>query len=104
MYAVIDNQGKQYKVQAGDEVLLDLMDAAAGELVELGCVLAVGGDGEFRVGRPHLPGARVLAEVLGHEKGPKLRMMRHQPTKGRQAKVGHRQKHTRVVVREIHAD
>jgi large subunit ribosomal protein L21 len=83
MYAVIDHKGKQYKVRTGEEVLVDLMRAGEGELVQFD---------------------RVLAEVLRHEKGPKLTMMRHQATKNRQAKMGHRQQYTRVLIREIHPD
>ena len=104
MYAVIDNHGKQYKVQAGDEILVDLLDAQEGELVQFDRVLMVGGDGEVRIGRPLLLGARALAEILRHEKGPKLTMMRFHPTRGKQAKKGHRQKYTRVVIREIHPE
>ncbi|MGD2175512.1 MAG: 50S ribosomal protein L21 [Candidatus Brocadiaceae bacterium] len=104
MYAVIDNGGKQYKVETGDEIRVDLMDAEEGELVEFGRVLMVRNDGEVRVGQPDLGGARVLAEVIRHEKGPKLTMMRHQATKMRQAKKGHRQKYTRVLIREIHPE
>ena len=104
MYAVIDHKGKQYKVRTGEEVLVDLMRAAEGELVQFDRVLAIGGDGEPRIGTPRLPSARVLAEVLRHEKGPKLTMMRHQATKNRQSKKGHRQNYTRVLIREIHPD
>ncbi|NLW51610.1 MAG: 50S ribosomal protein L21 [Candidatus Brocadiaceae bacterium] len=104
MYAVIDHKGKQFKVQTGDEVLVDLMRAEEGELVQFDRVLAVGGDGEPCIGTPQVPGARVLAEVVRHEKGPKLTMMRHQATKNRQAKMGHRQQYTRVLIREIHPE
>ena len=104
MYAIIDNHGKQYRVEPGDEVRVDLMSAQEGELVEFDRVLMVGDNGRTRVGTPQLPGARVLAEVLRHEKGPKLTMLRHQATKNRQAKKGHRQRYTRVLIREIHPE
>jgi large subunit ribosomal protein L21 len=104
MYAIIDDKGKQYKVRTGDQVRVDLMDADEGELVEFDRVLMVGGNGELKIGTPQVTGARVLAEVLRHEKGPKLTMMRFQATKNRQAKKGHRQKYTRVIIREIHPE
>ena len=104
MYAVIDNHGKQYKVQTGDQVQVDLMDADEGELVQFDRVLMVGGDGEARIGTPQLEGARVLAEVMRHEKGRKLTMMRLQAVGNKQAKMGHRQKYTRVIIREIHPE
>ncbi len=104
MYAVIDNKGKQYKVEVGDRVQMDLMPIDIGELVEFDRVLMVGGEEEPQIGTPQVPNARVLAEVVAHEKGPKLTMMRHQATKMRQAKMGHRQKYTRVLIREIHPE
>jgi len=104
MYAVIDNNGKQYKVQTGEEVRVDLMDADVGELVEFDRVLMIGSEGQPCVGTPQVPGARVLAEVIRHEKGPKLTMLRHHSKGTRQAKMGHRQKYTRVLIREIHPE
>lgn len=103
MYAIIDDKGKQYKVQVGDEVRMDLIGAEEGELVQFDRVLMIGGD-ECRIGTPHVPGARVLAEIIQHEKGPKLTMMRLQATGNRQAKKGHRQKYSRILVREIHPE
>ena len=102
MYAVIDDKGKQYRVGVGDELVVDLMKVPEGDLVEFDRVLMVGGEQGRgpRVGRPVLAGARVLAEVVRHEKGPKLRILRyHGP---HQTKKGHRQRCTRVIVREIH--
>jgi len=104
MYAVIDDKGKQYKVETGDELRVDLLDAQEGELVAFDRVLLIGDGNDVRVGTPQVPGARVLAEVVRHEKGPKLTMMRFQATKNRQAKMGHRQKYSRVIIREIHPE
>jgi large subunit ribosomal protein L21 len=104
MYAIIDDKGKQYKVSVGEEVVVDLMKAQVGDYVEFDRVLMVGGEGDEtpRMGRPQVEGARVLAEVLRHEKGPKVTMLRYNPTsKPSRAKKGHRQKYTRVVIREV---
>jgi large subunit ribosomal protein L21 len=104
MYAVIDDKGKQYKVETGEEVRVDLMDAQEGTLVQFDRVLLIGDGNNVRIGRPLVPGARVLAEVVRHEKGPKIRMMRFQARENRQAKRGHRQKYSRVIIREIHPE
>ncbi len=104
MYAVIDDKGKQYKVETGQEVRVDLMSAKEGELVQFDRVLLIGDGKQVRIGTPQVPGARVLAEVVRHEKGPKITMMRFQATKNRQAKRGHRQKYSRVIIREIHPE
>jgi len=102
MYAIIDDKGRQYKVAVGAEVAVDLMKVREGDLVEFCRVLMVGGeDGrEPRVGRPVVEGARVLAEVIRHEKGPKVTTLRYRGPN--QTKKGHRQRFTRVLVREIH--
>jgi len=106
MYAIVDDKGKQYKAEVGEELLIDLMDQDEGQLVELGRVLMVGGEemDEPRIGKPAVEGARVLAEILGEVKGPKLQFLKHKATKNRQAKMGHRQRYTRVIVREIHPE
>ena len=81
MYAVIDDRGKQYKVQVGDQILVDLKDTPPGELVQFD---------------------RVLAEVMRHEKGKKLVGARFKGP--HQTKWGHRQRYTRMVIREIHPE
>jgi large subunit ribosomal protein L21 len=104
MYAVIDNKGQQYKVELGEEVLMDRLDTPEGELVQFDRVLMVSGeeDQEPRIGQPQVEGARVLGEVLRHERGPKLTGVRYKgPT---QTKMGHRQDYTRVKIREIHPE
>jgi large subunit ribosomal protein L21 len=104
MYAVIDNHGKQYRVQAGDEIQVDLIAADEGELVQFDRVLVIGSEEKTVIGTPHVLGARVLAQILRHEKGPKLIMMRFQPEENKQARKGHRQKYTRIKIREIHPE
>ena len=104
MYAVVDHKSKQYKVFTGDEILLDLIDVPVGELVALERVLMIGDEeGQpARVGRPQVPGARVLAEVLRHEKGPKVTTIRFKGP--HQTQRGHRQRYTRVRIQEIHPE
>jgi len=101
MYAIVEAKGKQYKVEPGQEVVVDLMKAEPGEKVELDQVLLVGGlkKGELRVGTPTVEGARVVAEVMRHEKGPKLLMVKYRDGLGK--KKGHRQRYTRLVVKDI---
>lgn len=106
MYAFIDHGGRQYKVQVGDELQVDLMGVDDGELVEFDRVLMVAGEEgrEPRIGAPQLPGARVVAEVVGPGKGPKLTMLRYWSKKKNRRKVGHRQHYTQVLIKEIHPE
>jgi len=79
MYAVFDHKGKQYKSAAGEELLVDHLPVPVGELVEFDRVLMIGGEEGRppRIGQPQVEGARVLAEVVRHEKGPKLISLRY---------------------------
>jgi large subunit ribosomal protein L21 len=101
MYAVIDDKGKQYKVELGEVLQVDLAGAEPGEWIEFERVLMVGGeDGqEPRIGRPLVEGALVRAEVIKHDKGRKVITLRYKGP--HQTKKGHREKYTRVIIREI---
>lgn len=107
MYAIIEESGGQRKVQAGDVILVDLIDAGAatpGKAITFDKVLLVGGSGEARVGTPYVAGARVQAEVVeGVVQGEKLRIQYFQPKKGSRRRTGHRQRYTRVKVTAINA-
>ena len=72
MYAIIEHDGRQYKVEEGQKLLIDYRDAAAGSAVEFDQVLALRDDAGLKLGRPKLDGVRVSAEVLGVRQGPKL--------------------------------
>lgn len=104
MYAVVNERGKQYRVAEGEEVLIDSLNVSEGELIEFDNVLMVGGceGAEPMIGRPRLGGARVLAEVLRHERGPKIHTVRFKGPS--QTTIGHRQDYTRVRIKEIHPD
>ncbi len=104
VYAVVDNKGKQYRVEAGDEVLVDRLAAPVGESVEFARVLLIGGEQgrEPRIGQPTVDGARVLAQVVRHEKGRKVIALRYKGPS--QTKRGHRQRYTRLRIQEIHPE
>ncbi len=104
MYAVINDKGNQYRVAEGEEVLIDALKAPIGDLIEFDHVLMVGGceDEEPKIGRPEIQGARVLAEVVAHERGPKVHTVRFKGPS--QTTIGHRQNYTRVKISEIHPD
>mgnify|MGYP005843620665 CR=1 FL=1 len=101
MYAVVESGGRQYKVEVGQTVDVDLLPAASGETIELGRVLMVGHDGEASVGQPLVAGAKVLAEVVGEVRGPKLIVLKYKPKVRYRRKLGHRQSYTRVLIKEI---
>lgn len=101
MYAIIVDSGRQFKVEEGDELLLDYRDVAPGSELTFNKVLACGGAGEPRLGKPTLPGAMVTAQVLGPAQGPKLVVQKMRRRKNFRRRTGHRQVHTRVRISKI---
>ena len=101
MFAVLKTGGKQYKVQSGDVLRIEKIDADAGETVQFNDILMVGGDTAF-VGAPLIEGAAVQAEVIDQIKGEKtINFVKRRRKHSSQRKKGHRQKLTLVRVTEI---
>ena len=103
MYAIISDGNRQYKVEEGQELVVDYRDVPAGEQVTFDRVLAVGGDGDAKLGSPLVSGASVTAEVLGPEKGEKLVIQKLRRRKNMRRKTGCRQIYTRVRIASITA-
>ncbi len=102
MYAIIVDGGRQYKVQPGQRVDIDLRgNVNAGDTLEFAQVLAIGGDEGLKLGSPSIAGAKVTAKVIGVEKGDKIHIQKFQRRKQYHRRIGHRQKYTRVEISEI---
>lgn len=97
-YAVISSGGKQYRVAAGDTILVEKLEAEAGSSVKISEVLLIKkSDTEVSVGRPFIAGASVSAKVVGVPvKGEKVVSFKKRRTKGYTKKTGHRQLHTKL--------
>ena len=72
MFAVIETGGKQYKVQEGDILFIEKLDAADGDKVVFDKVYALGAAGELKIGAPVVAGATVTANVIKNGKGKKI--------------------------------
>jgi large subunit ribosomal protein L21 len=101
MYAIFSVGSRQYRVEEGQEVVIDYRDVPAGEKVTFDRVLAVGGDGDAKLGLPLVQGASVTAEVIGPEKGEKLVIQKLRRRKNMRRKTGCRQIYTRVRIGKI---
>ena len=101
MYAIIEDGGRQLKVEPGQEVDVDYRDASRGDQVTFDRVLAYRDDQGFKVGQPTLDGAQVTAEVVGPEMGPKIVVQKLRRRKTYRRKTGHRQLYTRVKIQNI---
>ena len=100
-YAVFKTGGKQYRVQPGDTLDVELLPDEVDSLAEFGEVLAVSRDGELTVGSPTVPGAMVRAQVKSHYKDRKLMVYKYKAKTRYRRKRGHRQSYTRVVIQDI---
>ena len=99
-YAVIKTGGKQYSVREGETLLVERLSDDVGATVELSPLL-VAGDGDPVFDAKGLGSATVKAEIVGHERGPKLRVFKFKPKRGYKRTAGHRQELTRLQVTGI---
>ncbi len=104
MYAIIEDGGSQFRVEEGQEVVLDYREVPAGESIQFDRVLAYRNDEGLSVGRPLLQAVRVTAEVLQAEQGPKLGVGKLRRRKNSRRRTGHRQSQTRVRIDKIEVE
>ena len=91
MYAVIETGGKQYRVEVGTELEVELLEAAPGDNITIDRVLLVADGDESTIGRPVVADAAVEAEVVRRERGEKVISFKYRPKARRRVKKGHRQ-------------
>ena len=103
MYAVIETGGKQYKVQEGDVVFVEKLEADEGSVVTFDKVLAVSSEGNVIFGNPVVVSASVNGKVLGHGKDKKIIVFKYKAKKNYRNKTGHRQPYTKVQIDKINA-
>ena len=101
MYAIIEDSGTQFKVTSGDRIRIDRAVDEGTKTVEFDRVLLVAGEGSPKIGAPLVSGAKVIADVLGAVKGPKIDIVKYKRRKGYHKKIGHRQKYTEVKITAI---
>ncbi len=101
MYAVIETGGKQFKVEQGDEIYAELLNAEADDVVELK-VIALGFEDGIKVGSD-VENAKVMAKVVKNGKSKKITVFTYKPKKSSSRKMGHRQPYTKVEISAINA-
>ena len=99
MYAIVKTGGKQYRVEPGQRLLVERLTADEGETVALEPLL-YRGDDEILDGED-LAKVKVEATVLGHQRGPKLVVLKYKPKRGYKRRTGHRQELTRLEITDI---
>lgn len=103
MFAIIETGGKQFRVQEGDTLLVEKLEANVGDTVTIDKVLMVEKDGAYQVGVPLVEGAKALLKVIEHGKGKKIIVFKMKSKKNYRRKQGHRQPYTKVVVEALQA-
>jgi large subunit ribosomal protein L21 len=99
-YAIVKTGGKQYRVEQGQSLLVERLPVDDGAQVQLEPLLFVDGAKVVDAG-DDLAKVTVQARVVGHERGPKLRVVKFKPKRGYKRRTGHRQELTRLEVTEI---
>jgi len=101
MFAIVESGGKQYRLSEGDKVRVERLEGEEGSQVVLESVLAVETDTDFKVGQPHVKGARVIGTILAQGRGPKIRIFKYKRRKGYRRTKGHRQDFTEIRIDQI---
>jgi large subunit ribosomal protein L21 len=101
MYAVVATGGKQYRVEAGTELLVERVAGDAGSSITFDRVLLIGDGDSVTVGTPTVDGASVSGTVVGDAKGPKLIIFKFKQKVKYRRHTGHRQHLTRVRIDDI---
>ena len=104
MYAVIETGGKQYRVEVGTELAVELLDAAPGDAITLDRVLLVADETETSIGRPLVDGASVSAEVVRLDRADKVIAFKYRPKARRRVKKGHRQEQMILRITDVVLD
>lgn len=102
MFAIIETGGKQVKVEQGQTIWVEKLNAEEGATFTFDKVLMVGGD-SVKVGSPVVEGATVTAKVEKHGRGKKITVFKYKPKKNYKRKQGHRQPYTKLTIEAINA-
>ena len=103
MYAIIETGGKQYRVQEGDVITVEKLNAAVGETVCFDHVLVLGEGEGIQVGTPYV-GTAVEGKVVEEGKGKKVIIFKYKAKKDYRKKQGHRQPYTMVEITGLGVD
>ena len=99
MFAIVRTGGKQYRVAAGDKIVVEKLDGEAGSTVTLGDVLLAGEGSELKA----TDGLTVSAEIIAQAKGEKVIVFKKRRRHNYRRKNGHRQNHTILKITAIGA-
>src|SRR5690554_1884417 len=101
MYAVVVTGGKQYRVEEGQTFKVEKLEVATGDQIELERVLLIGNGDDVKIGAPVVEGAKVMAEVVAHDRHKKIKIIKFKRRKHHMKQMGHRQWFTELKITSI---
>lgn len=101
MFAIVEASGRQFQLEAGRFVDVDLTEGEVGDKFVFERVLMLVDGDKSTVGKPFIDGAKVEGKILGHDKNKKIIVYHMKPKKGTRKKQGHRQHYTRILIESI---
>ncbi len=101
MYAIIEDGGKQYKVEAGKKFAIEYRDLEAGATIDFDKVVFFKDGETIKVGAPYVAGVKVAATVQGKAFGPKVYPMQFRRRKKSKRRIGHRQSYLEIQITAI---
>ena len=101
MYAILDIQGQQFKVEKDQKIFVHRLPNNEGEQLTFDKVFLTETDGNIVIGKPTVEGVKVTAKVLAHVRGDKVKVFKMKRRKGYQKLNGHRQNFTQILIEGI---
>ena len=103
MYAIVEINGQQFKVEKGKKMFVHhLQNTESGQTIEFEKVLLVDAEGDITVGAPTVEGAKVVCSIVSPlVKGDKVLVFHKKRRKGHRKLNGHRQQFTEVIIQDI---
>ena len=101
MFAIVETSGRQYQVEAGKFIDIDLQAIEPGNEIVFDQILMIVDGADSVYGKPVIAEAKVVGKVLEHGKDNKIIVYKQKPKKGTRKKQGHRQLYTRVLIDSI---
>ena len=101
MYAIVETGGKQYQVEEGRYVDVELLDGEKDSKISFDKIVMLVNGAKSKVGQPYITGASAEGTIMAHDKAKKIIVYKQRPKKGYRKKQGHRQQFTRVMINKI---
>jgi large subunit ribosomal protein L21 len=101
IYAIVETGGKQYRVAPGDVIRVEKIEGEPGTPVTLDRVLFATKEDTMAIGTPTIPGAKVIASLIGNDRADKIIVFKYKSKVRYRRKLGHRQPFSELQITDI---